>query len=137
MKGLAQLFIIVLSRFGIKKERYLTLLFNVWLSIYKEREWKMHEDKLMDKVKDGFEKTGEKMKEGFEKAKDFAGDAMENVKDKFKEGGEKLNDMKDNIVDAAQTPGEQLNEQLCDSLDGTDDENKICLLYTSPSPRDM
>ena len=50
---------------------------------------------------------------------------MENVKDKFKEGGEKLNDMKDNIVDAAQTPGEQLNEQLCDSLDGTDDENKM------------
>ena len=85
----------------------------------------MHDDNLMDKVKDGFEKTGEKMKEGFEKAKDFAGDAANNIKEKFKEGTEKLSDMKDDTIDAAATPGEMLNEQLCESLEGTDDENKM------------
>lgn len=85
----------------------------------------MHDENLMDKVKDGFEKTGEMMKEGLEKAKDFAVDAKDNVKEKLKEGWDKLSDMKDDAVDAIETPGESLNEQLCESLEGTDDDNKM------------
>ncbi len=86
----------------------------------------MHEDdKLMDKVKDGLEKTGDMMKEGFEKAKDFAHEGMENVKEKFKEGAHKLSEMKDDAFNATKNAGESLNEQLCESLDGTDDDNKM------------
>jgi len=103
----------------MKKRRYLAFLRS------KERERTMHNDNFSDKVKEGFEKTGEKMKDGFDKAKEFAGDVVENVKEKIKEGGEKLADMKDDALDAAETPGEKLNEQLCESLEGTDDEHKM------------
>ena len=61
----------------------------------------------------------------FEKAKDFAHEGMENVKEKFKEGAHKLSEMKDDAFNATKNAGESLNEQLCESLDGTDDDNKM------------
>ncbi len=83
-------------------------------SIDWERNDKMHDENLMDKMKDGLEK-----------AKDFAMDAKDNVTEKLKQGWDKLADIKDDAVDAIETPGESLNEQLCESLEGTDDDNKM------------
>lgn len=110
-------------------ERFLKITKRCLLKVFydgKRKEFKMERDEtLMDKVKDGFEKTGEKMKEGFDKTKDFAQDAAHNIKEKVKEGWDKLSDMKDDAEDKVEGTGESLNEQLCDSLEGTDDDRKM------------
>lgn len=87
----------------------------------------MHEDeKMMDKVK-----------EGFEKAKDFVHDAKENAEEKIHEGMDKLADMKDDAVDKIKGTGENLNEQLCEMLDNTDDKPYVKEEFCKGEPDEM
>lgn len=87
----------------------------------------MHEDeKMMDKVK-----------EGFEKAKDFVHDAKENAEEKIHEGMDKLADMKDDAVDKIKGTGENLNEQLCEMLDNTDDKPYVKEEFCKREPDEM